>query len=67
MNPYRQRGGTMIDFFLAGLSAGLFAFLALFILSFATLGMVTASMHLLMAVNRALFGDKPRDYQDQAV
>ena len=57
----------MIDFFLAGLSAGLFAFLALFIVSFVTLGMVTGSVHLIMALHRTLIGQKPRNYRDQAV
>jgi hypothetical protein len=55
----------MIDFLLAGLSAGLFAFLALFILSFVALGMVTGSVHLIMAMHRSLFGEKSRDYRGQ--
>ncbi|MBC2710495.1 MAG: hypothetical protein HGJ94_05705 [Desulfosarcina sp.] len=55
----------MIDFILAGLSAGLFAFLTLFIVSFITLGVITGIVHLVVVFYRSLFGDKSRAYQEQ--
>lgn len=57
----------MIDFILAGLSAGLFAFLALFVVSFITLGLITGAIHLLAVAYRSLFIGKHEYYQEQAV
>lgn len=55
----------MIDFILAGLSAGLLAFCALFFVSFVTLGVVTGMIHLVAVVYRSLFIDKSHPYQKQ--
>ena len=56
----------MIDFILAGLSAGLLAFLALFIISFVTLGLITGVIHLVALVYRSLVFGKTPTYEDQA-
>jgi preprotein translocase subunit SecD len=56
----------MIDFILAGLSAGLLAFLALFIISFVTLGLITGVIHLVTLVYRSLVFGKTPTYEDQA-
>ena len=56
----------MIDFILAGLSAGLLAFLALFIISFVTLGLITGVIHLVTLVYRSLVFGKTADYEEQA-
>ena len=56
----------MTDFVLAGLSAGLLAFLALFILSFVTLGLITAVIHLVAFVYRSLVFGKTVDCEKQA-
>ena len=55
----------MIDFILAGLSAGLFAFLTLFVVSFITLGTITGMIHLVTAVYRSLVNDKSQPYREQ--
>lgn len=55
----------MIDFILAGLSAGLFAFLALFIVSFVTLGLITGAIHLVAVLYRSMFIGKTQHYQEQ--
>ena len=55
----------MIDFILAGLSAGLFAFFTLFVVSFVTLGVITGVIHLVAVVYRSLFIDKSSAYQEQ--
>jgi len=39
--PIIEKEIPMIDFILAGLSAGLFAFFTLFVVSFVTLGVIT--------------------------
>lgn len=57
----------MIDFILAGLSAGLFAFFALFVVSFVTLGLITGAIHLAAVVYRSLFIGKNEYYQEQPV
>lgn len=57
----------MIDFILAGLSAGLFTFCALFVVSFVTLGLVTGAIHLVALLFRNLFVGKSRNYQEQTV
>lgn len=56
----------MSDFILAGLSAGLFAFLTLYIISFVTLGMITGIIHLVTAVYRSLVLGKTSGYKEQA-
>jgi len=56
----------MIDFILAGLSAGLLAFLALFIISFVTLGLITGVIHLVTLVYRSLIFGKTPTYEEQA-
>ena len=56
----------MTDFMLAGLSAGLFAFLALFIISFIALGMITGVIHLVTLVYRSLVIGKTPAYEKQA-
>jgi hypothetical protein len=56
----------MTDFVLAGLSAGLLAFFALFILSFVTLGLVTGAIHLVAFVYRSLVFGKSVDGEKQA-
>ena len=48
----------MIDFILAGLSAGLFAFCTLFVVSFVTLGVITGVIHWITVVYRSLLADK---------
>lgn len=55
----------MIDFILAGLTAGLFTFFALFVVSFVVLGVVTGFIHLVAVVFRSLFIGKSRPYQEQ--
>lgn len=55
----------MIDFILAGLSAGLFAFLLFFIVSFVTLGMVTVTVQLLAMVYRWVLAIRGHTYQEQ--
>lgn len=55
----------MIDFILAGLSAGLFVFITLFIVSFVTLGAVTGVIHLVATVYRNLSGNKSGVYEEQ--
>ena len=57
----------MIDFILAGLSAGLFAFCALFVVSFVTLGLVTGSIHLVTLLFRNLLIEKNRNFREQTV
>jgi hypothetical protein len=56
----------MTDIILAGLSAGLIAFLALFIISFFTLGLITGVMHLVTLVYRSLVFGKTSAYEEQA-
>ena len=56
----------MTDFILAGLSAGLLAFMALFIISFVTLGMVSGIIHVATLVYRSLVFGKTADYEKQA-
>ncbi len=56
----------MIDFILAGLSAGLLAFLALFIISFFTLCLITGVIHLVTHVHRSLVFGKTATYEEQA-
>lgn len=55
----------MIDFILAGLSAGLFVFLIFFIVSFVTLGMVTGTVQLLTMAYRWVLTDKGHTHQEQ--
>jgi hypothetical protein len=57
----------MTDFMLAGLSAGLFTFLALFIISFIALGMITGLIHLVTLAYRSLVVGKTPAYKEQAV
>lgn len=57
----------MIDFILAGLSAGLFAFFSLFVLSFVTLGLVTGIIHLFALIVRSLLAGKSQYGQEQTV
>ncbi len=54
----------MIDFILAGLSAGLFAFCALFVVSFVALGLTTGLVHLVVAAYRGLHSGKPSHYRE---
>jgi hypothetical protein len=54
----------MIDFILAGLSAGLFAFLILFLFSFVALGLTTGLVHLIVAAYRGLQSGKPSHYRE---
>ena len=56
----------MVDFILAGLSAGLFAFTAFFMISFVTLGLSTVVYHLLVSAYRALFEARTSHYHEQA-
>ena len=56
----------MIDFILAGLSAGLLAFLALFIISFVTLGLITGVIHWVTLLYRNLIFGKTQAYDEQA-
>ncbi len=56
----------MTDFMLAILSAGLLAFLALFIISFVTLGVITGVIHVFTLVYRSLVFGKTVDYEEQA-
>ena len=60
-----EKERPMIDFILAGLSAGLLAFLTLFVVSFITLGLITGMVHLVSAVYRSLVADKSQPYQEQ--
>ncbi|WP_372682501.1 hypothetical protein [Desulfosarcina sp.] len=55
----------MTDFILAGLSAGLLAFVALFILSFVTLGLISGMIHLATLAYRSLVFSKTIDYKGQ--
>jgi hypothetical protein len=55
----------MTDFVLAGLSAGLVAFLTLFIISFITLGLITGVIHLATFVYRSLVIGKTAAYEEQ--
>jgi preprotein translocase subunit SecD len=55
----------MIDYILAGLSAGLFAFLTLFIFSFVTLSVITGVIHLFSTVYRVLVFGKTQAYREQ--
>jgi len=57
----------MVDFILAGLSAGLLAFFALFIISFVTLGVITGVIHLVTAIYRSLVFGKNPAYREQTV
>ncbi|BBO69951.1 hypothetical protein DSCA_38810 [Desulfosarcina alkanivorans] len=57
----------MTDFILAGLSAGLFAFCALFVVSFVVLGLITGAIHVAALVYRNLVSGKNQPYQEQAV
>ena len=54
----------MIDFILAGLSAGLFAFLILFLFSFVALGLTTGLVHLIVAAYRGLQSGNPSHYRE---
>jgi hypothetical protein len=56
----------MNEFILAGLSAMLLAFVALFIISFVTLGMITGVIHLVARVYRSLVIGKTPAYEEQA-
>ena len=56
----------MTDFILAGLSAGLLAFLTLFMISFVTLGVITGVIHLITLVYRSLVFGKTVDYEEEA-
>ena len=56
----------MTDFILAGLGAGLLAFLVLFILSFFTLGVITGIIHVVTLVYRSLVFGKTATYEEQA-
>jgi len=56
----------MTDFILAGLSAGVFAFLTFFIVSFVTLGVITGAIHLVTKAYRSLLFTKTHTYQEQA-
>lgn len=56
----------MIDFIIAGLSAGLLAFLALFIISFVTLGLITSIIHWVTLLYRNLVFGKTQSYEEQA-
>jgi len=55
----------MIDFILAGLSAGLIAFLTLFIVCFITLGVITSVIHWVAVAYRNLFTSKSHPYREQ--
>ena len=55
----------MIDFILVALSAVLFAFCILFIVSFVTLSVITAIIHFTGVIYRCLFIAKPHVYQEQ--
>ncbi|WP_319406462.1 hypothetical protein [uncultured Desulfosarcina sp.] len=57
----------MIDYILAGLSAGLFAFLTLFIVSFVALSVITGVIHLVAVVYRSLVMGKGSVYREQTV
>lgn len=56
----------MIDFILAGLSAGLLTFLALFVASFLVLGLTFGIVHLFVMVLYGLQDDKATVYQKQS-
>jgi hypothetical protein len=53
----------MIDFILAGLGAGLFAFLMLFVISFVILTITTGLIRLFLMVYRRIFGNKEQKFQ----
>ena len=55
----------MVDFILAGLSAGLFAFAAFFMISFVTLGLSAGVYRLLVSAYRALFEARASHYREQ--
>lgn len=55
----------MTDFVLAGLSAGVFAFLIFFVVSFVTLGLITGTVHLVGKAYRSLLFTKTHTYQEQ--
>ena len=57
----------MIDFIIAGLSAGLFVFCTLFLVSFITLSVLTAMIHGVAVVSRSLLIDKSHPHQQQTV
>ena len=57
----------MTDIILAALSAGLIAFLTLFIISFFTLGVITGVIHLVTGVYRSLVFGKASAYDEQTV
>ena len=57
----------MIDFILAGLIAGVGAFLFLFSLSFVILGLMTAAIRLMGAFYRHVVGDQSSAYREQPV
>lgn len=56
----------MNEFIIAGLSAGLLAFLALYIISFIALGMITGVIHLVTLVYRSLGIGRPPAYEEQS-
>lgn len=56
----------MNEFIIAGLSAGLLAFLALYIISFIALGMITGVIHLVSLVYRSLGIGRPPAYEEQS-
>ena len=60
-----EKETAMIDYILAGLSAGLFAFLIFFAVSFVTLGLTTAVVHLIGAAYRFLFAPRTTQYREQ--
>lgn len=57
----------MIDFIIAALCALLFTFVALFFVSFVTLGVITSIIHLVSVVYRHLVDGKSPAYQEQTV
>ena len=61
----QEQEAALIDFILAGLTAGFFAFLVLFSLSFVTLGLTTGLVRLVAAAYRGLRGDRPTPYSEQ--
>ena len=57
----------MIDLILAGLSAGLFAFLTCFVISFIALGSMAGVVRLIVLAYRYLVESKPSQYREQTV
>ena len=55
----------MIDFILAGLSAGIIAFVTFFMVSFIILGLFTGIVHLASVIYRSLLVAKPQAFQEQ--